>query len=126
MIAIPEVDIVTTHHYPRKGKTFAEIIRANWELAKGKKPYIEGEFGFVSTPLMAETMKAIMDSGMSGGLLWSLRFRNRDGGFYWHSEPGLGGDKYKAFHWPGSPIGDDYDEGTCWPWSAATPLPFAA
>ena len=32
-------------------------------------------------------MQAIMDTGMSGGLLWSLRFRDRDGGFYWHSEP---------------------------------------
>jgi hypothetical protein len=42
-------------------------------------------------------------------LLWSLRFRDRDGGFYWHSEPD-GGDVYKAFHWPGSPVGAGYDE----------------
>jgi hypothetical protein len=47
---------------------------------------------------------------MSGGLLWSLRFRDRDGGFYWHSEPD-GANLYKAFHWPGSAaIGADYDE----------------
>jgi hypothetical protein len=45
-------------------------------------------------------------------MLWSLRFRNRDGGFYWHSEPGLGGNLYKAFHWPGSTLGNDYDEKT--------------
>ena len=38
-------------------------------------------------------------AALSGGLLWSLRFRNRDGGFYWHSEP-HGGNLYKAFHWP--------------------------
>ena len=56
-------------------------------MAKGKKPYVVGEFGFVSTAEMENTMKAIMDMGLSGGLLWSLRFRNRDGGFYWHSEP---------------------------------------
>ena len=54
-------------------------------------------------------MKAIMDTGTAGGLLWSLRFRDRDGGFYWHSEPD-GGDLYKAFHWPGSPVGAGYDE----------------
>jgi mannan endo-1,4-beta-mannosidase len=107
----PNTDIVTTHHYPsfRMRESFAELIRENWAMAKGKKPYVAGEFGFVSTAQMVDAMKAIMDSGMSGGLLWSLRFRDRDGGFYWHSEPD-GGDLYKAFHWPGSPIGAGYDE----------------
>ena len=111
LIALPEIDIVTTHHYPKVGGgAFAKSIRANWKLAQGRKPYIEGEFGFVSTARMQETMQTIIDTGMSGGLLWSLRFRNRDGGFYWHGEPGLGGDRYKGFHWPGSSIGAAYDE----------------
>lgn len=107
----PYVDIVTTHHYPGAWttKTFSRLIRENWELAKGKKPYVVGEFGFVSTAEMADAMKTIMDTGTAGGLLWSLRFRYRDGGFYWHSEPS-GGNLYKAFHWPGSPIGAGYDE----------------
>ncbi len=105
-----DVDIVTTHHYPGNQKSFAELIRANAVMARGKKPYIVGEFGFVTTPKMAQTMQAIRDSGCSGGLLWSLRFRDRDGGSYWHSEPGLGGNLYKAFHWPASAIGNDYDE----------------
>ncbi len=110
-LAMPEVDIVTTHHYPgaKNSKTFAEIIRENWEMARGKKPYVVGEFGFVSTAQMQDAMKAIMDTGMSGGLLWSLRFRDRDGGFYWHSEPS-GGNQYKAFHWPASIAGAAYDE----------------
>ena len=108
----PEVDIVTTHHYrgPWGGGSFADGIRENWAVAKGKKAYVVGEFGFIDTAKMEDTMKAIMDMGMSGGLLWSLRFRDRDGGFYWHSEP-AGGDRYKAFHWPGSPMMDAaYDE----------------
>jgi mannan endo-1,4-beta-mannosidase len=109
-LEISDVDIVTTHHYPGNKKSFAELIRANAEMAKGKKPYIVGEFGFVSTVQMADAMQAIADSSCSGGMLWSLRFRNRDGGFYWHSEPGLGGNLYKAFHWPASTIGNDYDE----------------
>ncbi len=109
-LEIPDVDIVTTHHYPGNKQSFAELIRANAEMAKGKKPYIVGEFGFVSTAQMADAMQAIADSSCSGGMLWSLRFRNRDGGFYWHSEPGLGGNLYKAFHWPASTIGNDYDE----------------
>ena len=109
-LEIPDVDIVTTHHYPNNKTTFAELIRANAEKAKGKKPYVVGEFGFVSTAQMTDAMTAIADSSCSGGLLWSLRYRNRDGGFYWHSEPGLGGNLYKAFHWPSSTIGNDYDE----------------
>lgn len=109
-LTMPEVDIVTTHHYPGgRGKTFEQFIRENWEKAKGKKPYVVGEFGFVRTSQMDDAMRAIQDTGMSGGLLWSLRFRNRDGGFYWHSEPS-GGNQFKAFHWPGSSIGAMYDE----------------
>jgi hypothetical protein len=107
----PYVDIVTTHHYPGSWtkKTFAQLFRENWEMAKGKKPYVVGEFGFVSTAQMEDAMKTIRDTGIAGGLLWSLRFRDRDGGFYWHSEPS-GGNLYKAFHWPGSPVGAGYDE----------------
>jgi hypothetical protein len=109
-LEMSDVDIVTTHHYPGNKKSFAELIRANAGKAKGKKPYIVGEFGFASTAQMADALSAIADSSAAGGLLWSLRFRNRDGGFYWHSEPGLGGNLYKAFHWPGSVLGNDYDE----------------
>jgi hypothetical protein len=110
-LTIPDVDIVTTHHYPggRFQRTFADLIRQNAELAKGKRPYVVGEFGFVSTAQMADAMQAIQDTGISGGLLWSLRFHDRDGGFYWHSEP-AGGNVFKAFHWPGSPVAAAYDE----------------
>jgi mannan endo-1,4-beta-mannosidase len=105
---IPTVDIVTTHHY--HSKSVGNEIKRDAALVAGKKPYIVGEFGFFDTATMLSAMQAIMsDSHISGGLLWSLRFRNRDGGFYWHSEPD-GGNRYKAFHWPGSPIGDPYDE----------------
>ena len=108
-LAAPEVDIVTTHHYPGGRRSFDQLIRTNWAMAKGKKPYVVGEFGFVETAAMARAIQAIRETGTSGGLLWSLRFRNRDGGFYWHSEPS-GGNRYKAFHWPASAIGNEYDE----------------
>ena len=69
-----------------------------------------GEFGFVTT----EGMRAIMDTiiqdpAIAGGLIWSLRFHNQDGGYYWHHEP-YGGDFFKAYHWPGGPAGEPYDE----------------
>jgi hypothetical protein len=108
-LTMPEVDIVTTHHYPGGKKSFAELIRENAVRAAGKKPYVVGEFGFVNFSQMAAAIEAVLTTRTVGALAWSLRFRNRDGGFYWHSEP-AGGNKYKAFHWPGSPLGDDYDE----------------
>jgi hypothetical protein len=108
-LAMPEIDIVTTHHYPGGRKSFAELIRENWGKAKGRKPYVVGEFGFVDTRQMAAAIDAVLETGTAGALAWSLRCRNRDGGFYWHSEP-AGGDKYKAFHWPGFASGADYDE----------------
>lgn len=110
ILEAPEVDIVTTHHYPGAQKSFADQIRENAAAAaRVGKPFVVGEFGFVSTEQMEKAMQAIAGSSASGGLLWSLRFRNRDGGFYWHSEP-YGGNLYKAFHWPGSTLGDPYDE----------------
>jgi len=108
-LAMPEVDIVTTHHYPGTKKSFAQLIRENAARARGRKPYVVGEFGFVSMQQMAEAIQAARETQTAGALAWSLRFRSRDGGYYWHSEP-AGGNKYKAFHWPGSPIADDYDE----------------
>ena len=109
-LEIPDIDIVTTHHYPGgKVTSFAPLIRENASRARGKKAYVIGEFGFVGTAEMGLTMDAIAESGASGGLLWSLRFRNRDGGFYWHSEP-HGANLYKAFHWPASVLGEPYDE----------------
>ena len=108
-LAMPEVDIVTTHHYPGAKKSFAQLIRENAVRAKGRKPYVVGEFGFVNMQQMAEAIQAARETQTAGALAWSLRFRSRNGGFYWHSEP-AGGNKYKSFHWPGSPIADEYDE----------------
>ena len=108
-LALPDVDIVTTHLYPGNPKTFPALIHASAEKAGGRKVYVVGEFGFAGTAEMVAAMDALISSGTSGGLLWSLRFRNRDGGFYWHSEP-FGGDLFKAFHWPPSRLGDPYDE----------------
>jgi mannan endo-1,4-beta-mannosidase len=112
-LAMPEIDIVSSHHYPSKNKkdptTFADFVRTNWAMAKGRKPYVVGEYGFVDTPQTVDMLKVVEQSGASGALAWSLRFRDRDGGFYWHTEPS-GGDIYKAFHWPGFSSGAGYDE----------------
>jgi mannan endo-1,4-beta-mannosidase len=105
----PNISLVTTHHYEQDPGLMAKNIQANMDMARGKKPYFVGEFGFISTTGLEAAIQAIIDSGTSGGLSWSLRFHSRDGGFYWHSEM-LGLGLYKAFHWPGFDSGREYDE----------------
>ena len=106
----PNVDVITTHHYPWRDNDFATPIREARAKTKGKKAYFVGEFGFVETPRLKEAIDAVVDDGISGALLWSLRFHRREGGFYWHMEVGTGGNRYKAYHWPGFASGDEYDE----------------
>ena len=108
----PNTDLVTTHHYPHGPGVadFVPAIREAYAMTKGKKPYAIGEFGFTSTPEIKRVYNTVIGDGMAGALLWSLRFHNRDGGFYWHMEVGAGGNFYKAYHWPGFTSGDAYDE----------------
>ncbi len=109
----PNIDVITTHHYPfGEDHDFAKPIREAHALVKGKKAYFVGEFGFVEMPHIASAIQAVIDDGISGALLWSLRMHRREGGFYWHMEVGTGRNIYKAFHWPGFASGDRYDERT--------------
>jgi len=109
------VDIVTTHFYPLiaglsiSTAAMTDNIKSNAKMAQGKKAYFVGEFGFIPTKDADSLLQTVIDQNISGALIWSLRFHNRDGGFYSHSEP-YGGDKYKAYHWPGFASGDSFDE----------------
>jgi mannan endo-1,4-beta-mannosidase len=108
----PNIDIVSSHHYPGSNKGAAEmaadIVRFRQQIG-GKKAYIEGEVGFSPVAGMERVLDTVISNGLSGAMGWSLRFHNRDGGFYWHSEPS-GGGLYKAYHYPGFPTGDAYEE----------------
>jgi len=104
------VDIVQDHLYQGDPVQMIQQIQNSVKRAAGRKAYMVGEFGFITT----EGMRAIMDTilqepAISGGLIWSLRFHNQDGGYYWHHEP-YGGDFFKSYHWPGGPAGEPYDE----------------
>lgn len=109
-LADPNIDVVTTHHYPNVGDgDYIPPIREARTKSRGRKPYFVGEFGFIPADEIAAVYDEVIANGTSGALLWSLRFHDRNGGYYWHSEPS-GEGVYKAYHWPGSPTGDDYDE----------------
>ncbi|MCX5643084.1 MAG: hypothetical protein NTZ17_00105 [Phycisphaerae bacterium] len=103
------IDLVQTHHYEKDPRTMIGHVLESAKMAEGRKPYFVGEFGFLGTEALCAVMDTVRDQKLSGALLWSLRYRSRDGGFYWHHEP-AGGDYFKAYHWPGFTIGEKYDE----------------
>lgn len=106
----PHIDMVSSHHYENTGAAMARNIVRNVKWIKGRKPYLVGEFGFLSAQDMTIVMDTILHyKDICGGLAWSLRYHHREGGFYWHSEP-AGGGLYKAYHWPGFASGDAYQE----------------
>lgn len=108
----PNVDVVSSHHYPGRNYGGAEMaadvakIRAR---VAGRKAYVVGEFGFIPLDDARAVLDAAISNGLAGAMIWSLRFHNRDGGFYWHSE-GASGDAVKAYHFPGFATGASYQE----------------
>ncbi len=103
------IDIVHSHHYEMNPADFIENVNRNIAIVNKRKPYIIGEFGFVSTPAIEQFTDKIINSDICGMLIWGLRGHRSKGGFYWHSEP-LGYGRYKAYHWPGFESGKEYDE----------------
>jgi len=103
------IDFIQTHHYEKDPRAMIGHILESAKMAKGRKPYFVGEFGFLGTEALCAVMATVIEQKLTGALLWSLRYRSRDGGFYWHHEP-AGGDYFKAYHWPGFASGEKYDE----------------
>ena len=72
----------------RRSRSFAEPIRDNAATGQRQKTLCRRRIRFCQH--RANGGGHARPSGtaaLPGGLLWSLRFHNRDGGFYWHSEP---------------------------------------
>ena len=101
----PNIDILSTHHYGDPKVSLQHIVN-NQMLAKGKKPYVIGEYGIVPTQDIRSITDTIIHQGIAGGMLWSLRYRNKEGGFYNHYEY----NKVSAYRWPGFSNGEFYDE----------------
>lgn len=87
------IDIISMHLYDGD---FTARCNDGRIITKGKKPLLIGEFGLVETPVIEELLKTVINNGTAGALIWSLRYHNKDGGFYWHTD-----GKYSAYHWPG-------------------------
>ena len=106
------IDIVSSHHYPAQNKGADEMaadIKRFRQQINGKKAYVVGEFGFIPPAGIEKVLNAAISEGLSGAMIWSLRFHNRDGGFYWHSEP-ASASLYNPYHYPGFPSGEGWNE----------------
>ena len=108
----PNIDVVSSHHYPAPNKGPAEMvadIKQFREQIGAKKVYVVGEFGFIPPDGIMKVLDAVISEDLSGAMIWSLRFHNRDGGFYWHSEP-ASASLYNPYHYPGFPSGEGWNE----------------
>lgn len=100
------IDLINSHYYTNNGSgTFAQRARADRLLTTGLKPFIVGEYGLVSFDEIAAMLEEVYQNGTSGSLIWSLRFRNVNGGFYYHND-----GPTRSYHYPGFVINDDYRE----------------
>ncbi len=116
----PNVDILGSHYYtgyyPDKLRkdtalsfnTGINPIRDGSGDPLPGKPFILGEFGaYTKASDVEKVFSAGMEAGTNGMMMWSLRAHKDGYGYYYHPEdPG----NWAAYHWPGFPSGDYYDE----------------
>ena len=95
----PNIDIVSNHYYVDRGHDLIGRVMADIERSNGKKPFIIGEFNHRDTIMVKKVIDTAIEEGAAGALLWSLRYHNKDGGFYYHGNPGDPGNP--CFNWPG-------------------------
>ncbi|MBN8707145.1 MAG: cellulase family glycosylhydrolase [Bacteroidetes bacterium] len=103
----PNLDIMTTHHY-QSANDALPIIESNLAMTKGKKPYFIGEIGLNTFAELKPIIDYTVDNKLAGVMLWSLRFRSRDGGFYNHTE----WNGVMPCRWPGFAISNHPEENT--------------
>jgi len=97
----PNIDIVSNHYYIDRGLDFLLRTTSDRERSKGKKAFIVGEFGHEDPSVVKDLLKAVIENGSSGALIWYLRYRCEHGGFYFQGDP-----NNKAGHcliWPEIP-----------------------
>jgi len=96
-----DIDIVTSHYYNYSDDTpFVTRFRRDLEKTNQIKPFVVGEYGCSDFEDMKALTEAVAESTCSGSLIWSLRFRNKEGGFYFH-EDGNKPVTSKSYHYPG-------------------------
>lgn len=99
--ADPNIDAVSYHTYVNlpQADSPAGTLRLIRDQLRGKIPVIVTEIAMYTKP---DALRALLDEIMAGGAVggnwWAIRFHNRDGGFYKHSDRG---SQFEDLNWPG-------------------------
>lgn len=106
----PNVDIITSHYYNYSCDTpFVELLKEDLKKAAERKPFFVGEYGVTYLEDLIGVMEYGVDSACCGTMIWSLRFHNEKGGFYFHND-GIKPVVSRSYHYPGFEENDDYYE----------------
>ena len=108
----PNIDIVSNHYYigSNNHTNLVQAMTTDMNIARGKKPFIVGEVGYLLAPDVRNLLSAAVTEGVPGIMLWSLRGHREAGGFWQHYDGKRDGVEYWAYHWPGFEINNGYDE----------------
>jgi mannan endo-1,4-beta-mannosidase len=113
--AIPEIDVIDKHYYPRWGDPprLWRLDRNREAAKRAGKVFLVGEFGWDHGDLSIEQLKSHLsaieaDADIAGDLFWALRGR-KDGADFM-AVPGAGGDWW-ALYYPGrkTPLNSEED-----------------
>ncbi|AOS44787.1 hypothetical protein Verru16b_01856 [Lacunisphaera limnophila] len=97
----PHIDAVSYHTYVNlpQADSPAGTLRLIRNQLRGRMPVIVTEVAMYTPPkALRELLEEIIAGGTVGVQWWGIRFHNRDGGFYKHSDRG---SKYEDLNWPG-------------------------
>lgn len=103
--ADPNLDAVSYHTYVNlpEADSPAGTLRLIRAQLRGRKPLLLTEVAmYTKTAALRALLDEIAADGTVGAQWWGLRFHNRDGGFYKHSDRG---SKFEDLNWPGFPVG---------------------
>jgi hypothetical protein len=106
--ADPNIDVVSYHTYVNLTafNTPASTLNAVRQYTAGKKALIVSEIAMYTTEAaLTNLLDAQIANGTSGSNWWGHRFRNREGGFYRHSD---NGSLFEDLNWPGFPGSASY------------------
>jgi hypothetical protein len=65
----PNIDIISTHHYP-DSNSMVEAIADARRVVGSRKAYLVGEYGFVPTSTIQQLLDQVISNGAAGALIW--------------------------------------------------------
>jgi hypothetical protein len=83
----PDIDIVSNHYYIDRGLDFLRRTTTDRNRSKGKKAFLIGEFDHEDPEVVRNLLDTVLWNGTCGALIWSLRYRCKNGGFYFQGDP---------------------------------------